>query len=241
MENTFYIIISLIFGSVFGSFITAASYRLPRNETMWTRSHCPKCNKTLKPISLIPIFSWLFQKGRCLNCGEKISIRYPLTEIITAILFLLSYLKFGYNFNTIIVDAFIVIGMIMIVSDLETYTIPDSTQLALLITAIIFNLYNGFDLLYSTFSALIYFAMIFISSLIVSKWKKKDAIGGADLKLITICGLVLGILALPLFFLFSGLFGIVFGLAWQKIKKNEYFPFGPALIASFLFLIFYLS
>ena len=134
-----------------------------------------------------------------------------------------------------------VIGMIMIVSDLETYTIPDSTQLALLITAIIFNLYNGFDLLYSTFSALIYFAMIFVSSLIVSKWKKKDAIGGADLKLITICGLVLGILALPLFFLFSGLFGIVFGLAWQKIKKNEYFPFGPALIASFLFLIFYLS
>ena len=98
-----------------------------------------------------------------------------------------------------------------------------------------------FDLLYSTFSALIYFAMIFVSSLIVSKWKKKDAIGGADLKLITICGLVLGILALPLFFLFSGLFGIVFGLAWQKIKKNEYFPFGPALIASFLFLIFYLS
>lgn len=241
MENIFYIIMSLVFGSIFGSFITAISYRLPRNESMWTRSHCPVCNKKLKAISLIPIFSWLLQGGKCLNCGTKISLRYPLTEIITAILFLSSYLKFGYNFNTILVDVFIVICMIMIITDLETYTIPDSTQLALLFTSLIFIFYNNFDPLYSVFSAIIYFLLIFICGLIVEYWKKKDAIGGGDIKLITICGLVLGISLLPLFFLFSGLFGLIFGLIWQKVKKNEYFPFGPALVASFLFLIFYLS
>lgn len=241
MENIFYIIISLVFGSVFGSFITATSYRLPRNESMWTRSHCPVCNKKLKPISLIPIFSWLLQGGKCLNCGTKISLRYPLTEIITSILFLLSYLKFGYDFNTILFDLFIVICMIMIITDLETYTIPDSTQVALLFTSLIFIFYNNFDPLYSVFSAIIYFLLIFICGLIVEYWKKKDAIGGGDIKLITICGLVLGISLLPLFFLFSGLFGLIFGLIWKIIKKNEYFPFGPALVASFLFLIFYLS
>lgn len=241
MENIFYITMSLVFGSVFGSFITAVSYRLPRNESMWTRSHCPVCNKKLKAISLIPIFSWLLQGGKCLNCGTKISLRYPLTEIITAILFLSSYLKFGYNFNTILVDVFIVICMIMIITDLETYTIPDSTQLALLFTSLIFIFYNNFDPLYSVFSAIIYFLLIFICGLIVEYWKKKDAIGGGDIKLITICGLLLGIDVLPLFFLFSGLFGLIFGLIWQKIKKNEYFPFGPALIVAFLFLVFYLA
>ena len=101
--------------------------------------------------------------------------------------------------------------------------------------------YNNFDPLYSVFSAIIYFLLIFICGLIVEYWKKKDAIGGGDIKLITICGLVLGISLLPLFFLFSGLFGLIFGLIWKIIKKNEYFPFGPALVASFLFLIFYLS
>ena len=185
--------------------------------------------------------AWLLQGGKCLNCGTKISLRYPLTEIITAILFLSSYLKFGYNFNTILVDVFIVICMIMIITDLETYTIPDSTQLALLFTSLIFIFYNNFDPLYSVFSAIIYFLLIFICGLIVEYWKKKDAIGGGDIKLITICGLVLGISLLPLFFLFSGLFGLIFGLIWKIIKKNEYFPFGPALVASFLFLIFYLS
>ena len=193
MENIFYITMSLVFGSIFGSFITATSYRLPRNESMWTRSHCPICNKKLKARSLIPIFSWLLQGGKCLNCGTKISLRYPLTEIITAILFLSSYLKFGYNFNTILVDVFIVICMIMIITDLETYTIPDSTQLALLFTSLIFIFYNNFDPLYSVFSAIIYFLLIFICGLIVEYWKKKDAIGGGDIKLITICGLVLGI------------------------------------------------
>ena len=241
MENIFYIIMSLVFGSVFGSFITAISYRLPRNESMWTRSHCPICNKKLKAISLIPIFSWFIQGGKCLNCGTKISLRYPLTEIITSILFLLSYLKFGYNYNTILFDFFIVICMIMIVSDIETYTIPDSTQIALLITTLTFIFYNKFDPLYSVFSAIIYFLLIFICGLIVEKWKKKDAIGGGDIKLITICGLLLGIDVLPLFFLFSGLFGLIFGLIWQKVKKNEYFPFGPALITAFLFLVFYLA
>lgn len=240
MENSFMIIISLIFGAIFGSFITAASYRLPRNETMLTRSHCPQCNKTLKILSLIPIFSWIFQKGKCSNCGAKISLRYPITEVLTSILFLLSYLRFGFNWNTILFNGIIVICLIMLISDLETYIIPDSTQIFLLIFSLIFIFYNEFNILYSVFSAIIYFGLIFISGLFVEKLKKKDSIGGGDIKFITISGLILGISLLPIFFLLSGAFGLIFGLLWKKIKKNEYFPFGPALIVAFLILIFYI-
>ncbi len=236
-SSMFCIALSLIFGAIFGSFITAASYRLPRNENMFTRSKCPKCNTILKNISLIPIFSWIFQGGKCLNCKAKISIRYSLTEIITAILFLISYLKFGNTFNTIIVNTIIVSCMIMIVSDLETYIIPDSTQITLLISTIILIIYNKWDLLTSVISGSLYFLMIFITATIVEKWKKKDAIGGGDVKFITIAGMILGIQNLPTFFLFSGFIGVVFGLIWTKITKKEYFPFGPALILSYLFLL----
>lgn len=237
MESSFFIIFSLIFGAVFGSFITAASYRLPKNESMLTRSHCPKCNKPLKIKSLIPIFSWLFQKGKCLNCKAKISVRYPITELTTSLLFLISYLRFGFNWNTVIFDLIIVVCLIMIISDLETYIIPDSMQISLLILSLIFIYYNNFDILYSVISAIVYFGIIFLSGFIVEKWKKKDAIGGGDIKFITIAGLVLGVSSLPFFFLFSGIFGVIFGLLWKKIKKNEYFPFGPALVVSFLSLL----
>ena len=237
MESSFFIIFSLIFGAVFGSFITAASYRLPKNESMLTRSHCPKCNKPLKIKSLIPIFSWLFQKGKCLNCKAKISVRYPITELTTSLLFLISYLRFGFNWNTVIFDLIIVVCLIMIISDLETYIIPDSMQISLLILSLIFIYYNNFDILYSVISAIVYFGIIFLSGCIVEKWKKKDAIGGGDIKFITIAGLVLGVSSLPFFFLFSGIFGVIFGLLWKKIKKNEYFPFGPALVVSFLSLL----
>ena len=204
---------------------------------MLTRSHCPKCNQPLKIKSLIPIFSWLFQKGKCLNCKAKISVRYPITELTTSLLFLISYLRFGFNWNTVIFDLIIVVCLIMIISDLETYIIPDSMQISLLILSLIFIYYNNFDILYSVISAIVYFGIIFLSGFIVEKWKKKDAIGGGDIKFITIAGLVLGVSSLPFFFLFSGIFGVIFGLLWKKIKKNEYFPFGPALVVSFLSLL----
>ena len=233
------IIFSLIFGACFGSFVTMASYRLPRNEDIFLkRSYCPKCKTPIAPFSLIPIFSWLFQGGKCSKCKNKISIRYPLTEIITSILFLLSYLKFGFDYNTIIVDLTIVACMVMIITDLETYTIPDSMQIVLLLLNIILVFHNSLDILYSVISSILYFAIIYMTGFIVEKWKNKESIGGGDIKFITIVGLCLGINALPIFLFLSGFIGLIFGLVWKKITKSEYFPFGPALIVSYLLILF---
>lgn len=239
--NTIYIIFSILFGACFGSFVTMASYRLPKNEDIFIKkSYCPKCNQSIKFFSLIPILSWIFQRGKCSKCGAKISIRYPLTEIITSILFVISYLRFGFSYNTIIFDLIIVTSMIMIISDLETYIIPDSMQVCLLILSCIFIYINKFNLYYSFGSAFAYFSTIYIAGFIVEKLKKKEAVGGGDIKFITIAGLVLGFESLTLFLFFSGLIGVIFGLTWKKITKNEYFPFGPALIISYL-ILFYLN
>ena len=239
--ESIYIIFSLLFGACFGSFITMASYRLPKREDVFfKKSYCPRCNKALKFRSLIPVFSWIFQKGKCSMCGAKISIRYPLIEILTAVFFLLSYLKFGFSLNTIIVDLIIVVCFTMLVSDLETYTLPDSLQISLFVLSLSFICNNNYNIYHSILSAFLYFLVIYLTALIVSKWKHKDALGGGDIKFITIAGLVLGVYNITIFLFLAGLFGVIFGLIWKKFKKNEYFPFGPALIISFLFLVFHL-
>lgn len=119
MDFVFFIT-SAIMGACFGSFATMASYRIPRKEDIVIkRSHCTKCNKEIKALSLIPILSWIFQGGKCSNCHAKISIRYPLIEVIASILFVISYLNFGISINTIILDIIITSLIIFITIILE--------------------------------------------------------------------------------------------------------------------------
>ena len=80
----------LILGACIGSFLNVVIYRLPQSESVvFPRSHCPHCSEELNQFDLIPIFSWLFLRGRCRYCNKKISIKYPFIEILTSILFLL--------------------------------------------------------------------------------------------------------------------------------------------------------
>ena len=239
--NLIFSIFSLLFGACFGSFATMASYRLPRNEDIFfKKSYCPKCDKPIKFFSLIPVFSWIFQGGKCSNCGNKISIRYPLIEIFTSFLFFMSYLKFGISYNTVLFDLIIVVCVIMFIADLETYIIPDSMQITLLVLSISMIYYNNMDIYYQVMSSVAYFVLIISTSFLVEKWKKKDALGGGDVKFITIAGLLLGFQNLPVFLFIAGIIGMIFGLIWKIITKNEYFPFGPALLVSFVSLMFYL-
>lgn len=240
-ENTIYIILSLIFGACFGSFITMIIHRLPQGEDIFIkRSYCPHCKKVLSFYSLIPIFSWLFQRGRCLHCKKRISIKYLLIELTTSLMFMLSYIKFGLSYNTLIIDLIIVVCIIMILTDLENMIILDSTQIALLILNIILVLYNNSeDILSYIYSSIIYFITIFFIGYIVKKWKNMEAIGWGDIKFITVIGLSLGYSRLPLFLFISGFVGTIFGFTWKKIKKEEYFPFAPALIISYLLILFW--
>ena len=85
-----------VLGLIFGSFGTVAAYRIPRHETIVTgRSKCPQCGRQIKAIENIPVISYLALRGRCPGCGERISPRYPLTELVTGVLFALAVAEFG--------------------------------------------------------------------------------------------------------------------------------------------------
>src|SRR3989344_25048 len=127
-------------GTIIGSFLNVLIDRLPREESIMGRSHCDHCKKTLSPIDLIPVLSFLFLKGKCRYCGKKLSLQYPGIEILTGVLFVLIYnFKFLiYNSNSnfefqisnyAIVSCLIVIFFI----DLKNQIIPDEMQIALFI------------------------------------------------------------------------------------------------------------
>lgn len=233
------IILFTSFGACIGSFLTMLTYRLPKKEDLvFTRSHCPKCKHELKLKSLIPIFSYLIQKGRCAECGEKISIRYFLIESINCIAYLLLFFLFGFNFTCIYLCLLFSLILSIIVIDIETMEIPLYLQFCFIVFAIIHILINPIDPLISIFNAIIYFSIINFCVIIVEKIKGlNEVIGGGDIKIITICGLFLTIKDLGHFLLLTGFIGCIFGILWKNFKKNNIFPFALPIVFSFFIIL----
>jgi prepilin signal peptidase PulO-like enzyme (type II secretory pathway) len=105
-EEVVLIVEAAVLGLVFGSFATAAAYRIPRRESLSKgRSKCPHCGTTIRAVENIPVFSYLFLRGRCRHCGQRISPRYPLIELATGALFAMAAWKFGLSVEGIVYAA----------------------------------------------------------------------------------------------------------------------------------------
>jgi leader peptidase (prepilin peptidase)/N-methyltransferase len=227
-----------------GSNISFLSYRIANNKSIFCkRSICVICNKALSIKNLIPIFSWIFQKGKCSYCNSKISIRYPLIELSFLIGFLLTFFvcESKLDLKTIIYLAIFTNLMFMIITDLEHYFIPNSSQYFLFFLSVIllfidsksgqfFNhLQSAF--LYAGFGVGLWLFFYYGAGI--------EAIGIDDIKFFFVSGFMLGIKLFLTFNLISGLIGVIFGLAWQKLKKDDTFPFAPAICCSaYLCLLF---
>jgi prepilin signal peptidase PulO-like enzyme (type II secretory pathway) len=119
-------VIFAIFGLVFGSFATVVAYRVPRKETIASgRSRCPNCGRQIRAIENVPVFSYVFLRGRCPGCGERISPRYPLIEIGTAVLFVVAAAKFGLSGEAFVFAALFWVLVVLTVIDLEHKLLPN--------------------------------------------------------------------------------------------------------------------
>ncbi len=227
-------------GTCFGSFITAASHRLPRDmDLVKARSACPKCGAVLEFKDLLPVFSWVFSRGKCRHCSAGVSIRYPLTEVLTGLIFVLLWLKFGLAANFFIFTALSVALLTMIIADFETYIIPDSTTIAALLLGFAYHYHNTEN--WQPFIA------GFVVCLLVGLFlhygyyllTKKHGLGFGDVKFLPVAGLWVGINAIPPYLVLSGVLGVVTGLIWRSVTGSREFPFGPALaISMFIFAVF---
>ena len=221
--TVYYSIMTFIFGTVLGSFYNVCGYRLPREESLIKPpSHCPKCNHRLGVSELIPILSYLFQFGKCKNCKAKISLFYPIFETTTGLLFMLSYLIFGFSIDFFIAITFISMLLIIIISDYQTMIIPDSVLIVGSILLVIeLFLKNGFDVYLNIIDGLISFTNMYLLKKFGDFLFKKESMGGGDIKLMGVVGLVLNYKLAVITIFLASIIGLPVSLIilWKK-KTN---------------------
>lgn len=231
MEIYVYTII-FIFGSIMGSFLNVLAVRLSNNESIiYPSSHCHYCEHKLRWYELIPIVSYIIQKGKTKCCYNKIPISYLIVEIITGILYCTSYHSFNLSYNYIISLIFISSLIVIIISDIEYMIILDEIIAISSIAIILLELtFFGLDYTCKMILAGIFsFLTMYIIKLLGDKLFKRESMGGGDIKLMFLFGLVLGY-ALSICDIFLATF-IAFPVAIYLLvsRKDNLIPFGPFL------------
>lgn len=215
-----------VLGACLASFINVVIYRVPLSISVAKgRSFCPRCNSQLKFYDLIPILSWATLKGKCRYCGEKISIRYPLIELLGGVLSILCFNVFGITWMTLIAIIFTMILIAISMIDFDTLEIPNELIIALILCAItsilVYNISISDRILgFFIISVPMYLLIIAIP----------NSFGGGDVKLIAACGLLLGyqntILAMFIAIIIGGFYAIYL-LVTKKVTKQTHIAFGP--------------
>ncbi|MEH7093887.1 prepilin peptidase [Neobacillus vireti] len=233
------IMIIFVYGIVFGSFFNVVGLRVPLKQSIVKpRSACPICGHQLTPFELIPVLSYMFQKGKCRGCQSRISPIYPLFELLTGFLFATAPYVFGWSGELIVALTFISMFMIITVSDIHYMIIPDKILVwfagIFLLERIFLPLNPWWDSLLGAVSGFLLLLIIAVVS--------KGGMGFGDVKLFSLIGLVLGFKLVLLSFFLSTLFGAVLGglaLLFRIVKKRQPIPFGPFIAAGSLTAYFW--
>lgn len=232
-----------IVGLFFGSFFNVCAERLSCNESIIKPgSHCENCNHQLSWYELIPVFSYIFQKGRCKYCHIKLSIQYPLTELITGLLYMCSYFIFGFTYNTLISLVVVSVVIITFISDSKYMVILDEVLITgeIFLPILIF-LDGGINyLIHSILSGFILFGIMLLIKLFGDKTFKQESLGWGDVKLSLFAGSVLGIKLGIIYIFLASIIALPYALISTKKNKTNILPFGPFLVLS-LIIIFWNS
>ncbi|MGV8979784.1 prepilin peptidase [Clostridium sp.] len=243
MENIFPITI-FILGLLIGSFLNVCIYRIPRGESIaYPASHCTSCGNDIKFYDLIPVLSWIFLRGKCRNCQEKISIRYALVESVTAILFLLNYFQYGisiYLLKYLILVPFLIVIAMIDYDTMEVYTVTTWMAIAVGIILLGVNFYLGEPIATYIYGALLgagtIATIILLSKLIIGT----EGMGWGDAEICGLCGLFLGFNLTLLMMFFSFIIGGIIGVYLLKFKNKNgrsEMPFGPSIILAALLMM----
>ncbi|MEI6602197.1 MAG: prepilin peptidase [Clostridia bacterium] len=249
--NAYFATLIFILGLVVGSFLNVCIYRIPAGESVVRPpSHCPKCNTQLKSIDLFPVFSWLFLLGKCRYCGCKVSARYAVVELLTGILFLGFFMRFGITmpelpsllagitFTAILITIFFI--------DIDHQIIPNGlviTATGLGVVAVVLKAFLGFKFfldqlwwehLLGVLPGVVAMLLIMVLGALIYK---KEALGMGDVKIFIPIGLFLGwklaIATLLIAIVVGGIAGVILMIT-RKAERTSAMPFGPFIVAGAL-------
>ena len=265
------ICLALVLGLLVGSFLNVVIYRVPeglnrswkiqakqvldipleqgegeRFNILMPPSHCPSCKTAIKPWQNIPILSYVLLKGQCKHCHTAISLRYPLVELLTGLVFAICAWKFGATWTALAAMVFSAYLIAMVFIDADTQLLPDQLTLPLMWSGIVFHLaayllqadWGITTLVDSLLGAIVGYLSLWSIFQLFKLVTGKEGMGYGDFKLLAALGAWLGIGVLPIIIIMSALVGLIFAII-MKVAKNQPMPFGPYLaISGWLVLIF---
>lgn len=242
MTDSYYITTFFIFGLFLGSFFNVVGYRLPQKKSIVKPgSACPNCNHKLSPEELIPIFSYFFQKRKCTKCNIKISLIYPIYELLTAILFAGAFYQFGFTLE-LIYALILISGLLIIInSDIRYMIIPDKVLLFTISGLLIIDLIKmDFSAIaMKLIAAISIFLILFIIKKIGNFLFNEESLGDGDIKLMCLVGYALGIGNSIIIIFIASFIALFFALYILKKKNKNIIPFGPFLAS--VTIILYIS
>ncbi len=265
-NSTIFIVVSVIFGLMVGSFLNVVIHRLPKMmerewhnnclelqgkeapvETKYTlanpRSACPSCGHMISALENIPVISYLFLRGKCRSCKTPISLRYPLIEALTGLLIGLVSWKFGYSGATLFAWIFVFSLIALTFIDFDTQLLPDDITLPLLWLGLLFNLNTGFtDLKSAVIGAMAGYFILWSIYWLFKLATGKEGMGYGDFKLLAAIGAWFGWQLLPAVILLSSVLGAVIGItliAFTKRGRETPMPFGPFLAIGGIAALFF--
>lgn len=227
------IVFVAILGLIFGSFATALSYRLPRGISIAKgRSACPACGTSLGARDLLPIFSWLANRGTCRACGAKVSRRYPAIELTMGTLFVIAALVVDDVLRLTIILAATPIMVTLAVVDIEHQRLPNVLTFLLAVAALAFRYVTDGDFVVAAISAVVVFAAALALDRVGRRFLRQG-LGVGDAKLMAVAALALPLPTLLLALGGAGALGVFAGLLLRRGHDPEptQVPFGPAILA----------
>jgi len=243
-------VFAVVLGLVIGSFLNVVIGRLPHGESLIRPgSRCPKCKHALRWYENIPVLSYLIQRGRCRSCKEPISIRYPVVELLTGLLFLAAKLRFGLSLELLLRDyPFLAILIAVTFIDLDLRIIPDPLSLGGLVwgllTALLFSFVPGLAVgtsvgwVSSFGGAALGFGIFYGLAWAYYRLTGRSGLGGGDIKLLAMMGAYLGFSGILDTILVSSVFGSLVGISWALLQRRRggesvmlvSIPYGPFLV-----------
>jgi len=243
--NSLVTAIVFVSGSAIGSFLNVVVYRLPAGlSVMWPPSRCPKCLNQLRTYENIPVFGWLWLRGRCNHCRCRISVRYPLVEAATGLLFLLIFWRFGAGVQTLGFWALFSWLLALSLIDWDTKTLPNSLTGSGLVAGLVFQMAKGWWPTFSLSDSVYYLVLDGIVGAVVGLWLfdfialagslalRQNAMGSGDSKLAALMGAWLGWKYLLIAGFIACLAGALAGggaIALGVLQRRQHMPFGPFL------------
>jgi leader peptidase (prepilin peptidase)/N-methyltransferase len=228
-----YIICFFIIGAVMGSFYNVLGLRIVKKESIIKpKSHCEKCGHILSWYELIPIFSFIFLKGRCHNCKTKLSFLYIFSEFFCGLLFAISYYSFGFSPELIISITLSSLLIIVTVCDVTYMIIPDRfiiiSGVLILLTKLIF--FGSMVFLKSLLNGVLAFVIMYLIMKLGDYVFKKETLGGADVKLMFVVGISLEPFLALLVIIIASMIALPISLVLLVKEKEHAIPFGPFIL-----------